>query len=52
MPCHHKLEEYLHAYIEVAEIATDTKGFSLPDSLQADRKADGKPDDSGPMYIE
>ncbi len=27
MPCHHKLEEYLHAYIEAAGIAADTKGF-------------------------
>ena len=27
MPCHHKLEEYLHAYMEAAGIATDKKGF-------------------------
>jgi len=27
MPCHHKLEEYLHTYMEAAGIATDTKGF-------------------------
>ena len=27
MPCHHKLEEYLHAYIEGAGIAEDPKGF-------------------------
>ena len=27
MPCHHKLEEYLGAYIAEAEIADDPKGF-------------------------
>lgn len=26
MPCHHNLEEYLHAYIDAAGIAGDTKG--------------------------
>jgi len=26
MPCHHNLEEYLHAYIEAAGIASDAKG--------------------------
>jgi len=27
MPCHHKLEEYLHAYIEAAGMDADKKGF-------------------------
>jgi len=27
MPCHHKLEEYLHAYMEAAGIAADTKDY-------------------------
>jgi site-specific recombinase XerD len=27
MPCHHKLEEYLHAYMEAAGIGADKKGF-------------------------
>ncbi len=27
MPCHHNLEEYLHAYIEAAGIAGDEKGY-------------------------
>jgi integrase len=26
MPCHHSLEEYLHAYIDGAALATDPKG--------------------------
>ncbi|MDZ4782923.1 MAG: tyrosine-type recombinase/integrase [Planctomycetia bacterium] len=27
MPCHHKLDEYLHAYIDAAGIARDMKGW-------------------------
>jgi len=27
MPCHHKLDEYLHAYIDAAGIAKDMKGW-------------------------
>ena len=27
MPCHHNLETYLHAYLELADIAGDDKGF-------------------------
>ena len=27
MPCHHKLDEYLHAYIDGAQLASDDKGW-------------------------
>jgi len=33
MPCHHALDEYLHAYIDGAQIAADSKGFLFRSSV-------------------
>ena len=35
MPCHHKLEAYLHAYIDGAGLATRSKGAVVSDRTAA-----------------
>jgi hypothetical protein len=38
MPCHHKLEEYLDAYIEAAGIADDPKGPLFRSAIRKTKK--------------
>jgi integrase/recombinase XerD len=43
MPCHHKLEEYLDAYIKAARIASDRKGPLFRSAIGKTAKLSGKP---------
>jgi integrase/recombinase XerD len=43
MPCHHKLESYLDAYIEAAAIAQDKKGFLFRSAIGRTGALSGKP---------
>jgi len=41
MPCHHKLEEYLDAYIKAAGIADNRKGLLFRDRQDGETQAVG-----------
>jgi len=41
MPCHHKLEAYLDAYIEAAEVARDRKGPLFRSAIRKTKKLSG-----------
>ena len=43
MPCHHKLEEYLDAYIEAAGIKDDRKGLLFRSAIRKTKKPTGSP---------
>ena len=47
MPCHHNLDEYLHAYVEAAGIAGDGEGVALQDDRGALWSAFGTADEAG-----
>ncbi len=43
MPCHHNLDEYLQAYIEGAQIATDAKGYLFRTALGRTKQLSERP---------
>jgi len=50
MPCHHKLEEYLHAYIEAAGISADKKGFLFRTACRRTEKLTENPMTQADVY--
>ena len=50
MPCHHKLEEYLAAYIEAAGIKTDPKGYLFRTTEGQSGHLTGRPMSQADLY--
>jgi integrase len=50
MPCHHNLEEYLQAYIEGAQIATDTKGYLFRTAIGRTKQLSERPMHQADVY--
>ena len=50
MPCHHNLDEYLHAYVDAAEIASDDKGWLFRTTVGRSGALSERPMRQGDVY--